>query len=205
MNALFCALGKNEFNRVSTCEMTFDIWHTLEITHEGTSRVKDSKINLLMHDFNLFRMKPSETIGDMYTHFTNIINSLKALDKYFSNFELVNKILRSLSKNWDSKVTTIQEAKNLNTFSIEELIESLMTYEITNVAQNKHEYNLPKNRKDLALRTIEYHLSDDSSDDDDDLELYIIKLKKFLKEELNNTNELKKKKLLKNKKALEVI
>ena len=100
-------------------KLAFDIWHNLEIKHEGTIRVKDSKINLLMHDFNLFRMKPSETIGDMYTHFTNIINSLKALDKYFSNFELVNKILRSLSKNWDSKVTGIQEAKNLNTYSIE--------------------------------------------------------------------------------------
>ena len=45
MNALFCALDKNEFNQVSTCEITFGIWHTLEIIHEGTSRVKDSKIN----------------------------------------------------------------------------------------------------------------------------------------------------------------
>ena len=98
MNALFCALNKNEFNRVSTYKMAFDIWHTLEITHEGTSRVKDSKINNLMHDFELFRMKPSETIVDMYTCFTDVVNSLKALGKCFSNFELVNKILRSLSK-----------------------------------------------------------------------------------------------------------
>ena len=54
MNALFCALDKNKFNRVSLYETTFDIWHTLKITHEGTSRVKDSKINILMHDFELF-------------------------------------------------------------------------------------------------------------------------------------------------------
>ena len=69
MNALFCALDKNEFNRVSLCKTTFDIWHTFEITHKGTSRVKDSKINLLICDFELFRMKSSETIGDMYTRF----------------------------------------------------------------------------------------------------------------------------------------
>ena len=54
MNALFCALDKNEFNRISFCETAHDIWHTLEITHEGTSRVKDSKVNILMHDFELF-------------------------------------------------------------------------------------------------------------------------------------------------------
>ena len=54
MNALFCALDKNEFNRVSTCETAFDIWHTLEVTHKGTSRVKESKINLLIHSYELF-------------------------------------------------------------------------------------------------------------------------------------------------------
>ena len=54
MNALFCALDKNEFNRVSICETAFDIWHTLEVTHEGTSRVKESKINLLIYSFQLF-------------------------------------------------------------------------------------------------------------------------------------------------------
>ena len=99
INALFYALGKNEFNQISICETAHKIWHTLEITHEGTSRVKESKINLLMHDFELFRMKPSETIVDMYTHFMDVINSLNALGKSFSNLELINKILRSLPKN----------------------------------------------------------------------------------------------------------
>ena len=66
MNALFCTLDKNEFNRIFICETTHDIWHTLEITHKGISRVKDSKVNLLMYDFELFCMKPSETIVDMY-------------------------------------------------------------------------------------------------------------------------------------------
>ncbi len=98
MNVLFCALDKNEFNRVSICETTFDNWHTLETTHEGTSRVKDSKENLLMHSFELFRMKLSETINEMYTRFIDVVTGLKALGKCFSNLELVNKVLRSLSK-----------------------------------------------------------------------------------------------------------
>ena len=87
--------------------------------HEGTSRVKDLKVNILMHDFELFQMKPSETIGDMYTRFTDVVNGLRALGKCFLNSELVNKILRSLSKKWDSKITAIQEAKNLNNLPLE--------------------------------------------------------------------------------------
>ena len=54
MNALFCALEKNEFNRVSNCKTAHDIWHILEVTHEGTSRVKESKISVLVHKFELF-------------------------------------------------------------------------------------------------------------------------------------------------------
>ncbi|CAL9079153.1 unnamed protein product [Musa textilis] len=130
MNALFCTLDKNELNHVSICELAFNIWCTLEITHEGTSRVKESKINLLVHSYELFRMKPSEPIGDMYTRFTDVVNGVKALGKGFFNFELVTKILRSLPKSWDLKVTAIQEAKDLKTFPLEELVGSLMTYEM---------------------------------------------------------------------------
>ena len=140
MNVLFCALDKNEFNRVSICEMTFDIWHTLEVTHEGTSRVKESKINLLVHTYELFRMKSSETIGDMYTQFMDVVNGLEGLSKGFLDFELVNKILRSLLKSWDPKFIVIQEAKDLNNFPLEELIGSLMTYEITCKAHEELEF-----------------------------------------------------------------
>ena len=58
-------------------------------------------------------MKLSETIGDIYTRFMDVINGLKGLGKSFSDFELINKILRSLPKSWDPKVTAIQEAKDL--------------------------------------------------------------------------------------------
>lgn len=109
-------------------------------------------------------MKPSESIGDMYTRFTDVINGLKAFGKDFSNFELVTKILRSLPKSWDPKVTAIQEAKDFKTFPLKELIGSLVTYEMNNVAKRELKNNLLKNRKDLEHRTFEDHSSISSSD-----------------------------------------
>ena len=41
MNALFCALEKNKFNRISTYETAHDIWYTLKVTNEGTNKVKN--------------------------------------------------------------------------------------------------------------------------------------------------------------------
>ena len=120
-------------------------------------------------------MQPSETISDMYTRFTDVVNNLRVLGKSFLNFDLVSKIIRSLPKRWDPKVTAIQEIKNLNDFPLEELIGSLMTYKMTlleHFEPDEHLNHLVKNRKDLKLRTNEYHLSDDSNDkDNDELEL----------------------------------
>ena len=49
-------------------------------------------------------MEPSESITDIFTRFTDIINSLKSLNKDYTNNELVHKILMSLPKNWEAKV-----------------------------------------------------------------------------------------------------
>ena len=106
-----------------------------------------------MHFYELSRMKPSETIRDMYTRFTDIVNGLKGLGKGFSDFELVNKILRSLPKCCDPKVMAFQEAKDLNNFPLEELIGSLMTYEMIYKTHEELEDTLPKNKKDMILRT----------------------------------------------------
>ena len=37
MNALFCALDKKEFHRVSICESAQEIWNKLEVVYEGTN------------------------------------------------------------------------------------------------------------------------------------------------------------------------
>ena len=60
------------------------------------------------------------------------------------------KILRSLPLKWDAKVTAIQEAKDLTKLPLEELITSLMTYEI-NLAKKQQEGE-DKNKKSIALK-----------------------------------------------------
>ena len=98
INILFCALSMEEFNRIRTCKTAKDIWCTLEVVHEGTSQVKESKINMLVHKYELFQMKHDESITQMYTRFTDIINDLSSLGKEYTTSEMVRKILRSLPK-----------------------------------------------------------------------------------------------------------
>ena len=53
----------------------------LQVAHEGTNQVKQSKIELLMRKYELFEMGDREAIMDKYTRFTQITNELKSLEK----------------------------------------------------------------------------------------------------------------------------
>ncbi|GAV58124.1 DUF4219 domain-containing protein/UBN2 domain-containing protein, partial [Cephalotus follicularis] len=72
-------------------------------------------------DYNLWELIVDD-IKSMFSRFTNIINALQALDKTYSNSEMVRKILRCLPRTWMPKVTAIEEAKNLNVLALEDLL-----------------------------------------------------------------------------------
>ncbi|GAV79545.1 UBN2 domain-containing protein, partial [Cephalotus follicularis] len=82
-------------------------------------------------DYNLWDLIENDDIKSMFSRFTNIINALQALDKIYSNSEMVRKILRCLPRSWMPKVTAIEEAKNPNVLALEDLLGSLMTHELS--------------------------------------------------------------------------
>ncbi|GAV66913.1 UBN2 domain-containing protein, partial [Cephalotus follicularis] len=118
----------------------------------------------------------------MFTRFTNIINALQSLDKTFSNSELVRKILRCLPRSWMPKVTAIEEAKNLSILPLEDLLGSLMTYELTMQKRVKDEEKERRKKKVVALKSseIENSNNDENNFDDEDITLFTRKFKRFL-------------------------
>ena len=75
-------------------------------------------------------MEQNKNIISMFIRFTNITNYLKNPSRVYTNFDNVRKILRSLPRAWEAKVTAIQEVKDLNILPLEELLDSLMTHEL---------------------------------------------------------------------------
>ena len=110
---LHCVLDINEYYRTSQCETTKDIWRVLEITHEEINQVKEFKINILVHDYELFWMKDFESISEMFTRLIEIVNGLQALGKIYTKVQKAIKILRSLPEKWEAKVMWIKEVKYL--------------------------------------------------------------------------------------------
>ncbi|GKU99869.1 hypothetical protein SLEP1_g12651 [Rubroshorea leprosula] len=140
INMLQCALNPTEFRRVFGCDTAKEMWDMLE-------------------------MKSEESIQDMYTRLNDIVTNLKALGKVYPPQEVVRKVLRSLSKNWEAKKTTIEESKDLNTLKLEDLIGKLMTYEIEVQVDGRVEV-VEKKKNDVAFKASNQKekSEDDASD-----------------------------------------
>ncbi|XP_062104243.1 uncharacterized protein LOC133815415 [Humulus lupulus] len=126
--ALICGLDRDVFKNIEQASTAYDMWKMLEVTHQGTNAMKETKIQIYSTQYENFKMKADETIANMYTRFTTITNGLNSLGKVLSQKEMVTKILRSLTKAYQGKVIAIQEAKDLSTLPLEELIGSLMNH-----------------------------------------------------------------------------
>ncbi|KAH9687348.1 hypothetical protein KPL70_014735 [Citrus sinensis] len=107
----------------------------------------------------------------------NIVNTLGALGKTFSNSEKVKKIIRSLPKEWRPKRTAIEEAKNLNTLPINDLIGSLISYEEDLAAEKGDE----EKKKSIALKASKYESNGGSEPDDEELAMLARRFRKFFK------------------------
>ncbi|KAK2985220.1 hypothetical protein RJ640_009323 [Escallonia rubra] len=65
-NIISCGLDMNEYNRVSACETTKEMWRLLEVTHEGTNQ--EAKLTAIQEANDLNVLKLEELVGSLMTH-----------------------------------------------------------------------------------------------------------------------------------------
>nr|XP_009776144.1 PREDICTED: uncharacterized protein LOC104225967 [Nicotiana sylvestris] len=118
-NLFYNAISGKEYE-ISSCDTTKEMWDKLEVTYEGTNKVKKIHINMLFHNYELFQMKEGESIEEMFSRFNKIISDLKAFGKPYTSGDQVRNIFRSLPTTWQTKVVTL-ESQDLNNLSYDEL------------------------------------------------------------------------------------
>ncbi|KAK2403685.1 rust resistance kinase Lr10 [Trifolium repens] len=193
INILQSALIMDEFFRISQCQTTKEIWDTLVETHEGTVEVKRSRLNTLSQEYELFRMQPGESILNMQKRFVHLANHLNALGKTLTNDELNLKVLRSLTREWQPKVTAISEKKCLSKMSSATLFGKLQEYETELGRLEKHE-NQDKKSKSIALKVDSKENEEEDDPEEDENFMHLVKrLSEFFINNDNYSNLVKKK------------
>nr|GEU45965.1 UBN2 domain-containing protein [Tanacetum cinerariifolium] len=110
---LYNALPRKEYERVFMCKTDKEVWHTLIITYQGNSQVKNCKIDLLTQEYKKFLISIEDTIDSGFTRINVIVTSLKSLYPDYSSKNHVRNFLRALPLKWRAKLMAIEEAKDL--------------------------------------------------------------------------------------------
>jgi len=166
--SLVTAIPKTEYMKMSDKSTTKAMFASLCANYEGSKKVREAKALMLVHQYELFKMKEDESIEQMYSRFQILVSGLQVPKKSYVASDHVSKILRSLPARWRPKVTAIEEAKDLNTLSVEDLLK------VHEISLNEHEsakksksITLPsKGKSPKTVKVIEYE--DESPDGDSD-------------------------------------
>ena len=139
--------------------------------------MKDTKLQMLTTRFEELKMSEDESFDSFYSKLNEVVVSKFNLGEKTEDSKIVRKIFQSFLESFCTKVTAIEESRDLDDIKVQELIGSLQTYELSLPIQRKS--------KSLALKTINERLDvHDSSNDDvveKDVAYLAKKFRKFLK------------------------
>ena len=105
------------------------IWDYLKKEYQGNERTKNMQSLNLIREFEMLKMKDSETIKEYFEKLMGIANKVRLLGKDFSDERVVQKILVTLREKYESKISSLEESKDLSSISLAELVNALQAQE----------------------------------------------------------------------------
>jgi len=110
-------------------DTTKNIWDSLKQKYQGTTRVKRAQLQTFQKEFEVLHMKTGETVNEYFARTLTVANKMKANGETLRDVAIIEKILRSLTLKFDYVVRSIEEFKDIDTLTTDELQSSLLVHE----------------------------------------------------------------------------
>ena len=92
--------------RIMKLEFDVEIWKHLQEKYQGDERVRIMWAMNLTREFEMMRMKESQTIKDYAEQFLTIENKVRLLSKEFSNERVIQNLFITLSKKYEGTISS---------------------------------------------------------------------------------------------------
>ena len=126
---LFSAVSSTIFTRIMNLDSAKEIWDYLKTEYEGNERTKNMQVLNLIREFEMQKMKETDNIKDYFDKLLSIINKVRLLGKDFPDESIVQKILVTMPEKYESKISSLEESKDLSKISLGELVNALQAQE----------------------------------------------------------------------------
>eukprot|EP00253_Pinus_taeda_P014166 PITA_14166 len=109
-------------------------------------KVKRAKLQTLRIQYENLRMYNDESVANYFLHIDEIVNCRKNLGEEIKEVVVVEKVLRSLTPKFESKVFAIEEKENLQKITMSQQQKILISYEMRKGG--------PSNRREVAFKAL---------------------------------------------------
>ena len=109
VNAITGSLTESEFVKVMQLNTAKEMWDKIILSYEGDAKVKSAKLQTLRIEYENLKMHSDESIASFFLQLDDVVNRMKILGETITESTLVEKILRSLTTKFESKVSALEE------------------------------------------------------------------------------------------------
>ena len=135
---LFAAVSTTIFTRIMSLQSAKDVWDYLKKEYAGDERIRGMQSLNLIREFELQRMKDSETIKEYSDKLMGIANRVRLLGTSFADSRIVEKLLVTVPEKYEASITTLENTKDLSKITLTELLNALQAQEQRRLMRQDH-------------------------------------------------------------------
>ena len=118
-------LEDSVFYRIMACKTAKEAWDRLKEEYQGSDRTRQMQVLNLKREFESLNMQEDETISKYDDRISLIVNNIRLLGEEFTDKRIVEKVVMTLPQRFESKITYLEESKDLSKLSLGELMSAL--------------------------------------------------------------------------------
>ncbi|PHU06831.1 Ubiquinol oxidase 2, mitochondrial [Capsicum chinense] len=118
-------------------ESVKEVWDYLKTEYKGDERIRGMQVLILLCEFELQRMKESETIKEYSDRLLNLANHFRLLGSAFNDSRIIEKILVMAPKRFEATITTLENTKDLSKITLAEILSAFQAQEQRRVIRQR--------------------------------------------------------------------
>ena len=122
-NYLFQAIDPSivDMETILCKDTSKQIWDSMQKKYQGSAKAKRQQLQTFHTKFELLLMRSGESVTEYFSQIMTIANKMRIHANKTEDVIIVEKILRSLTTKFNFVVCSIEESKDIDELSIDEL------------------------------------------------------------------------------------
>lgn len=130
MGLLYQSIPETLIMQIGDQDSSKKLWDAIKARHVGAARVKETRLQTLMSDFDRLKMADNESVDEYAGKLSEIASKSTELGEAIEDPKLVKKFLKTLPRSkFIQIVASLEQVLDLNTTGFEDVVGRLKAYE----------------------------------------------------------------------------